>query len=95
LPFLSKRWRLYHWRLDAWEIDIAVEASGNLLALFEMKVASAVGAEGFRHVDWFGNEGPGGNYRTAGFVVCLGSQLLSFGPGLIALALSMLWSFNG
>lgn len=95
LPFLSKRWRLYHWRLDAREIDIVAEAPGKLLALFEMKAASTVGAQDFRHIDWFRNEGPGRDYRTTGFVVYLGSQLLSFGAGRIALPLSMFWSFNG
>lgn len=95
LPFLSKRWRLYHWRLDAREIDIVAEAPGKLLALFEMKAASTVGAQDFRHIDWFRNEGPGRDYKTTGFVVYLGSQLLSFGLGRIALPLSMFWSFNG
>lgn len=75
LPFLSKRWRLYHWRLDAREIDIVAEAPGKLLALFEMKAASSVGAQDFRHIDWFRNEGRGRAYRTTGFVVYLGSQL--------------------
>jgi predicted AAA+ superfamily ATPase len=94
LPFLSKRWRLYHWRLDAREIDIVAEAPGKLLALFEMKAASTVGVQDFRHIDWFSSEGPGRGYRAAGFVVYLGGQLLSFGPGRIALPLSMLWSFE-
>lgn len=94
LPFLSKRWRLYHWRLDAREIDIVAEAPGKLLALFEMKAASSVGAQDFRHIDWFRTEGPGRDYHATGFVVYLGNQLLSFGPGRIALPLSMFWSFN-
>lgn len=94
LPFLSKRWRLYHWRLDTREIDIVAEAPGKLLALFEMKASSTVGVQDFRHIDWFRNEGPGRDYRATGFVVYLGSQLLSFGPGRIALPLSMLWSFK-
>jgi len=94
LPFLSKRWRLYHWRLDAREVDIVAEAPGKLLALFEMKAASTVGVHDFRHIDWFRSEGPGRGHRAAGFVVHLGTQLLSFGPGRVALPLSMLWSFE-
>ncbi len=93
LPFLSKRWRLYHWRHDQREIDIVAEAPGKLLALFEMKAAASVGAEDFRHIDWFRREGPGRAYRTGGFVFYLGDQVLSFGEGKIALPLSMLWSF--
>lgn len=94
LAFLSKRWRLYHWRLDSREIDIVAEAPGKLLALFEMKAASTVDVQDFRHIDWFRSEGPGRDYRSAGFVIYLGSQLLSFGPGRIAVPLSMLWSFE-
>ncbi|WP_303785314.1 ATP-binding protein [Azovibrio restrictus] len=94
LAFLSKRWRLYHWRLDSREIDIVAEAPGKLLALFEMKAASTVDVQDFRHIDWFRSEGPGRDYHAAGFVIYLGSQLLSFGPGRIAVPLSMLWSFE-
>lgn len=93
LPYLTKRWRLYHWRHNPREIDILAEAPGKLLALFEMKAASTVDAQDFRHIDWFMAEGPGRSYRAAGFVVYLGSELLSFGHGKIALPLSMLWSF--
>jgi len=93
LPYLAKRWRLYHWRLDGREVDILAEGPGRILALFEIKAASTVGAEDFRHIDWFMSEGPGKSYKCAGFVVYLGNDLLSFGPGKIALPLSMLWSF--
>src|SRR5439155_17471697 len=81
LPYLSKRWRLYHWRLDNREIDIIAEAPGRLLALFEMKAASTVGAEDFRHIDWFTSEGPGKSFRSFGFVVYLGADVLLFGAG--------------
>lgn len=95
LPLLEKRWRLYHWRREAREIDIVAEAPGRLLALFEIKAAATVGADDFRHIDWFFGEGPGKSYRGAGFVVYLGNDLLSFGAGRIALPLSTLWSFTG
>lgn len=93
LSYLGKRWRLYHWRQEAREIDIVAEAPGRLLALFEMKCAATVGADDFRHINWFLSEGPGKSYRGAGFVVYLGDDLLSFGAGRIALPLSALWSF--
>jgi hypothetical protein len=94
LPHLTKRWRLYHWRLNPREIDVVAEAPGKLLALFETKAAMTVGAQDFRHIDWFMAEGPGRSYRGAGFVFYLGDQLLSFGPGKVALPLSLLWSFE-
>lgn len=93
LPHLSKRWRLYHWRQNAREIDVVAEAAGRVLALFEMKASGTVGADDFRHINWFLSEGPGKNYKGVGFVVYLGDDVLSFGPGRIALPLSMLWSF--
>jgi predicted AAA+ superfamily ATPase len=93
LPLLTKHWRLFHWRNAPREIDIVAEAPGRLLALFETKASATVNAGDFRHIDWFLKEGPGHAYRGAGFVVYLGDQLLSFGPGRIAVPLSAFWSF--
>lgn len=93
LPFLSKRWSLWHWRDKTHEVDILAEAPGRLLALFEMKASSSVDERDFRHMDWFISEGPGKDYRGARFVVHLGDTLAQFGPGRIALPASMLWSY--
>lgn len=93
LPFLNRHWELYHWRFAPREIDIVAQAPGKILALFEMKASTTVGPDDFRHLDWFLKEGPGKSYKGSGFVVYLGDQLLSFGPGLLAVPLSMLWSF--
>lgn len=94
LPFLSKRWSLWHWRADTREIDFLAEAPGRLIALFEMKATSKIDSGDFRHINWFLSDGPGKGYRGVGFVVYLGEHLLSFGPGRIALPASMLWSFS-
>jgi predicted AAA+ superfamily ATPase len=93
LPFLSKRWSLWHWRDNYREIDIVAEAPGRLLALFEMKASSDVSSHDFKHINWFMTEGPGTGYRGAGFVVYLGDRVLSFGSGRIALPASMFWSY--
>lgn len=93
LPFLSKRWELYHWRHIPREVDVVAQAPGRTLALFEMKASTSVGWDDFRHLDWFLKEGPGSAYRGAAFVVYLGEQTLSFGPGRVALPLSTFWSF--
>ena len=93
LPFLNRHWELYHWRFAPREIDIVAQAPGKILALFEMKASTTVAGDDFRHLDWFLKEGPGKSYKGSGFVVYLGDQLLSFGPGLLAVPLSMLWSF--
>ena len=93
LPFLKRRWELYHWRYVPREIDIVAQAPGRLLALFEMKASTTVSAEDFRHVDWFFKEGPGKAHKGAAFVIYLGDQVLSFGPSRLALPLCILWSF--
>ncbi len=63
------------------------------MALFEMKASSSAGHDDFRHMKWFMTDGPGKNHRCVGFVVYAGEHLLSFGPGLIALPASVLWSY--
>jgi uncharacterized protein len=93
LPFLNRRWELYHWRFAPREIDLVAQAPGRILALFEMKASSTVAADDFRHADWFLEDGPGKSYKGSAFVVYLGDQVLSFGPGRLALPLSMFWSF--
>lgn len=93
LPFLKRRWELYHWRFAPREIDIVAQAPGRLLALFEMKASTTVAAEDFRHLDWFFKEGPGKSHKGAAFVIYLGDKVLSFGSSRLALPLSILWSF--
>ena len=71
-----------------------VEANvDRILALFEMKASTSVDKDDFRHLDWFLKEGPGKTHHGAAFVIYLGDQVLSFGPGRFALPLSILWSF--
>lgn len=93
LPFQKRHWELYHWRQAPREIDIVALAPGRLLALFEIKASTSIGPEDFRHLDWFLTEGPGKAYRGTAFVIHLGEQVLSFGPGRLALPLSIFWSF--
>jgi predicted AAA+ superfamily ATPase len=93
LPFLSARWELGHWRNAPREVDVVAEAPGQILALIEMKASTTVDWSDFRHVDWFLKDGPGQAYRGCGFVFYLGDQILSFGPGRLALPLSIFWSY--
>jgi uncharacterized protein len=93
LPFLNQHWNLYHWRHAPREIDIVAQGPGRELALFEMKASTTVATDDFRHLDWFLKEGPGRSYKGTAFVVYLGDQVLSFGPGRLAIPLSILWSF--
>jgi predicted AAA+ superfamily ATPase len=93
LPFLDRRWALYHCRSAPREVDIVAEAPGRVLALFEMKASMTVDWADFRHLDWFLKEGPGNAYKGVAFVVYLGDRALSFGPGRMALPLSAFWSY--
>jgi uncharacterized protein len=93
LPFLDRQWELYHWRNAPREVDIVAESPGRILALFEMKASATVDWSDFRHVDWFLKDGPGHAYKGAAFVVYLGNQVLPFGPGRVALPLSVFWSY--
>ncbi len=93
LPFLSARWELHHWRNAPREVDVVAEAPGRILALIEMKASMTVDWSDFRHVDWFLKDGPGQAYQGCGFVFYLGDQILSFGPGRLALPLSIFWSY--
>nr|WP_093154621.1 ATP-binding protein [Thalassobaculum litoreum] len=96
LPHQSQRWRLYHWRDQRGrEIDIVAEAPRRRLALFEMKASADVVSSDFKHAEWFfGSDGPAKGYQGVAFVVYLGQHLLSFGPGKIALPLSVFWSYS-
>ncbi|MDR2875101.1 MAG: ATP-binding protein [Methylobacillus sp.] len=93
LPFLNRHWELYHWRFAPREIDIVAQAPGKTLALFEIKASTSVSADDFRHMDWFLKNGPGKSCKGSGFVIYLGDQLLSFGSNLLAVPLSIFWSF--
>jgi predicted AAA+ superfamily ATPase len=95
LPLTSCHWNLSHWRSEKAEIDIVAEGPGRCLALFETKATSTVSQADFKSIDWFLRDGPGKAYaaKSVGFVVYMGDQLLTMGPGRVCLPVSMLWSF--
>ncbi|MDP2497378.1 MAG: ATP-binding protein [Candidatus Palauibacterales bacterium] len=95
LPYLNSTWRLYHWRDQRGrEVDIVAEAPDRRLALIEVKAASTVDAGDFEHIEWFMQDGPGRSYTTAGVVLYLGDEIVSFGEDQLALPLSVLWSYG-
>jgi hypothetical protein len=49
------------------------------------------GGGDFAHMDWF-LAGPATACTGSAFVIYRGDRILSFGPGKLALPLSMLWS---
>ncbi|HEV3156745.1 MAG TPA: ATP-binding protein [Candidatus Baltobacteraceae bacterium] len=96
LPLVGSHWRLSHWRSESAEIDLIAEGPGRRLALFETKASSSVSPADFKSMDWFLHDGPGKAYaaKSISFVVYLGDQLLTMGPGRICLPLSMFWSYS-
>ncbi len=95
LAFTKSIWTLSHWRSDRAEIDLIAEGPGRRLALIESKASATITQSDFKSIDWFLTKGPGQNYapKSVGFVIYLGKDVLTFGPGRIALPLSTLWSF--
>jgi len=92
LPYQRDHWRLYHWRNNRGrEIDILAEADRTLVGI-EVKASATVGVQDFKHLKWFAEEGPGSAWTFVGIVIYLGDQPLTFGPGLFALPLSVLWA---
>jgi len=93
LPLLDASWQLYHWRMKDREVDIIAEAPGRRLALFEMKAAATVSRSDFAHMDWF-FENVANACTGTSIVIYLGDRILPFGPGKLALPLSIFWSYG-
>ena len=91
-PYQKHSFNFFHWRdLRGREIDVLAE-SGNHLIAFEIKAASSVSWQDFRHMVWFSTEGPGKTRSVTSILFYLGEQKLSFGENLFALPVSSLWS---
>lgn len=92
LSLQDEDYRLYHWRsADRREIDILIDG-GHRLVMIEVKSASTVAADDFKHLRWFANDGPGKGRKAVGLVFYLGQEKLTMGEGNFALPLSTLWA---
>lgn len=92
LPLHDQDYRLYHWRSrDQREIDIIVDGVDRLVGI-EVKASSSVSKSDFRHLRWFGSDGPGKTRSFTGVVFYLGAEKLTFGNNMFALPVSTLWS---
>ena len=92
LPLQEGDYRLYHWRsADRREVDVLIDGGHRLIGV-EVKSAATVSADDFRHLRWFGTEGPGKVRKMVGLVFYLGQQALTFGDGNFALPVSSLES---
>ena len=89
---LSGDYSLYQYRdIDKREIDFIVEDADGNLAGVEVKAGSGVGKNDFRHLAWFRDHLAKGR-RFVGIVLYSGRETLSFGNGMLAVPMSVLWS---
>jgi len=72
---------------DRREID-----GGHRLALIEVKAATTVAVDDFKHLKLFASDRPGRGRSTVGIVFYLGQEKLTLGEGRFALPLSSLWA---
>lgn len=64
---------------------------GHRVVGIEVKAATTVAADDFKHLKWFAQDGPGKGRNIVGIVLCLGQEKLTLGEGNFALPLSPLW----
>ena len=89
---LSGDFSLYQYRdIDKREIDFIIENADGDLAGIEVKAGSGVGLEDFKHLAWFRDHLAKGR-RFTGIVLYTGKETLSFGNGMLAVPMSILWS---
>lgn len=92
LPMQDEDYRLYHWRsADRREIDVVIDGGHRLVGI-EVKAATTVAADDFKHLKWFAHDGPGKGRSTIGIVFYLGREKLTMGEGNFALPLSTFWA---
>ena len=90
LPFQRGHFRLYHWRdRDGREVDLLAESAEGLVVI-EVKAASSVARQDFRHLEHFATKGPGAGRKVVCLVVYLGTECIGFGDGLLAVPASAL-----
>ncbi len=91
-PYQDRDFRFYHWRdRRGREIDILAESAARLVCV-EVKASTTVSPQDLKHLKWFAEKGPGAARKVTGLVFYLGREKLSFGNGIFALPVSILWS---
>ena len=94
LPYQQNDFRLYHWRsAHQKEIDILAESATRLVGI-EIKASSSITDEALKNLRGFASSGPGRSKQFTGIVFYLGEHKLTFGDGIFALPVSILWSRN-
>ena len=94
LPNQESDFRLYHWRsANQKEIDILAESAKRLVGI-EIKASSTITEDSLKNLRSFAKTGPGKSKQFTGIIFYLGAHKLTFGDGIFALPVSILWSQN-
>jgi len=83
--------QLYHYRTyDGAEVDIVLEARGGTIAGVEVKASATLDRRDFRGLRGLA-DATGGRFK-AGVLLYTGTEIVPFGPRLVALPMAALWS---
>lgn len=90
--YKNERFQIYHYRdRDKHEVDFIIEnENGDILGI-EVKAGSMVSANDFKHLKWFKNN-IANNQKFVGIILYTGEQITSFGEGMLAVPMSILWA---
>lgn len=92
VPYQDQNLHFYHWRDSRGrEIDILAESATRLICI-EVKASTTISPQDLKHLKWFAEKGPGAAREVTGLIFYLGQEKLSFGNGIFALPVSILWS---
>jgi predicted AAA+ superfamily ATPase len=84
--------RIFHYRdREDREIDLIIEDKNSRIACVEIKSGSAVSRDDFRHILWFKNNVVK-NKEAVSIILYSGENTVSFGDGLVAVPMAVLWS---
>lgn len=82
--------KLYHYRdRENREIDFILETKNDEIACIEVKAGSSISKNDFRHMQWF-KKNIANSAKT--IILYSGEDTLSFGDGMLAIPLAMLWN---
>ena len=86
-------YHLYHYRdREKHEIDFIIEADNGDILGIEVKASTSVGKSDFKHLKWFKDNLAPKNKQFIGIVLYCGEHIASFGHGLWAAPISLLYA---
>ncbi len=92
LELHNERYNIYHYRdREKREVDFIIEnEDGDILGI-EVKAGSAVSSDSFKHLKWF-RDNIAIEQSFVGIVLYTGDQIASFGDGMWAIPINVLWA---